>query len=82
MRVLGIILALMLLATAGRPRREVERTELILATADSGRPDVLNPAFEERHPFSVKSIAVGTGEVLRLGEQEKADIRLAPARRP
>ena len=87
MPVLGVILVLLLatLTAGGCPRREVERTELILATttstADSGLLDVLNRAFEERHPFTLKTIAVGTGEALRLGEQREADVLLVHARR-
>lgn len=79
----GTILVLVL-GAAGCPRQEVERKELILATtsstADSGLLDALNSSFERRHPFIVKTIAVGTGEALRLGEQREADVLLVHAR--
>jgi len=57
-----------------------ERTELILAsttsTQDSGLFDVLMPAFEAAYPYTVKVIAVGSGEALALGESGDADVLL------
>ena len=55
--------------------------ELILATTtstqDSGLLDVLVPMFEERTEYQVKTIAVGSGAALRLGEEGEADVILA-----
>ncbi len=55
--------------------------EVILATTtstqDSGLLDVLVPAFEKETGYSVKTIAVGSGQALRLGEQGEADVILA-----
>jgi tungstate transport system substrate-binding protein len=55
--------------------------ELILATTtsteDSGLLDVLVPLFEERTGHAVKTIAVGSGAALRLGEEGEADVILA-----
>ena len=55
--------------------------ELILATTtsteDSGLLDVLVPLFEERTGYAVKTIAVGSGAALRLGEEGEADVILA-----
>jgi len=55
--------------------------ELILATTtstqDSGLLDVLVPMFEERTDYAVKTIAVGSGAALRLGEEGEADVILA-----
>jgi len=61
--------------TAERP------TPLIVAsttsTQDSGLLDVLVPAFERTHPeFSVKVIAVGSGEALAIGARGDADMLL------
>jgi tungstate transport system substrate-binding protein len=55
--------------------------ELILATTtstqDSGLLDVLVPLFEEQTGYSVKTIAVGSGAALRLGEEGEVDAILA-----
>jgi tungstate transport system substrate-binding protein len=52
--------------------------DLILATTtslqDSGLLDVLLPRFEASYPYRVKTIAVGSGEALRMGEQGSADV--------
>ncbi len=54
--------------------------DLILATTtstqDSGLLDVLVPAFEEATGYSVKTVAVGSGEALKLGEEGNADVLL------
>ena len=78
-RCAGLLLAvslLALLALACGDSREV-----ILATTtstqDSGLLDVLVPAFEKETGYSVKTIAVGSGQALRLGEQGEADVVLA-----
>src|SRR3990170_1835501 len=46
-------------------------------TQDSGLLDVLVPLFEERTGYAVKTIAVGSGAALRLGEEGEADVILA-----
>ncbi|HEY5903726.1 MAG TPA: substrate-binding domain-containing protein [Anaerolineales bacterium] len=56
---------------------------LILATTtstqDSGLLDVLVPLFEKQSGFTVKTVAVGTGEALKMGEQGNADVLLVHA---
>lgn len=58
-------------------------TSLILATTtstqDSGLLDVLIPIFEERTGYQVKTIAVGTGQALAMGERGEADVLLTHA---
>lgn len=60
-----------------------QQEELVLATTtstyDSGLLDVLVPAFEDETGISVKVIAVGTGQALRLGEAGDADVLLVHA---
>ena len=57
--------------------------ELILATTtstrDSGLLDVLLPLFEAQTGFTVKMVAVGTGEALKMGEEGNADVLLVHA---
>ena len=55
--------------------------EVILATTtstqDSGLLDVIVPAFEDETGYRLKTIAVGSGQALRLGEEGEADVVLA-----
>ncbi len=71
---LPISLLLILVACSGKD-------ELILATTtstqDSGLLDVLVPMFEDDYGYTVKTIAVGSGQALRMGEEGEADVILA-----
>jgi tungstate transport system substrate-binding protein len=57
--------------------------EIILATTtstrDSGLLDVLLPMFEEQTGYTVKMVAVGTGEALKMGQEGNADVLLVHA---
>lgn len=57
--------------------------DLILATTtstqDSGLLDVLLPVFEKKTGYKVKTIAVGTGQALAMGEKGEADVLLVHA---
>jgi len=59
------------------------RPELILATTtstqDSGLLEVLIPAFEKKTGYKVKTVAVGTGAALAMGEKGDADVLLVHA---
>ena len=59
------------------------RPDLILATTtstqDSGLLDVLIPDFEKKTGYKVKTIAVGTGAALAMGEKGDADVLLVHA---
>jgi tungstate transport system substrate-binding protein len=46
------------------------------STRDSGLLDVLVPAFEKASSSSVKTVAVGSGEALAMGEKGNADVLL------
>lgn len=56
---------------------------LILATTtstqDSGLLDVLIPAFEKASGYTVKTVAVGTGQALTMGQEGNADVLLVHA---
>jgi len=56
---------------------------LILATTtstqDSGLLDVLVPMFEEQTGYTVKTVAVGSGEAMKMGEEGNADVLLVHA---
>lgn len=57
--------------------------DVILATTtstqDSGLLDVLVPMFEKKTGYRVKTIAVGTGQALAMGERGEADVLLVHA---
>ena len=57
--------------------------DVILATTtstqDSGLLDVLLPEFEKKTGYKVKTIAVGTGQALAMGEKGEADVLLVHA---
>ena len=56
---------------------------LILATTtstqDSGLLDVLIPLFEEQTGYIVQTVAVGSGEAMKMGEEGNADVLLVHA---
>ena len=58
-------------------------SSLILATTtstqDSGLLDVLVPMFEKQSGYVVKTIAVGSGEAMKMGEEGNADVLLVHA---
>lgn len=57
--------------------------DIILATTtstqDSGLLDVLIPNFEKKTGYKVKTVAVGTGAALAMGEKGEADVLLVHA---
>jgi len=79
-RIIIIILASVLLfGCASQPAN----TTLILATTtstqDSGLLDVLIPLFETESGYTVQTVAVGTGQALKMGEEGNADVLLVHA---
>jgi tungstate transport system substrate-binding protein len=57
--------------------------EIILATTtstqDTGLLDVLVPAFTQKTGITVKTVAVGTGQALKMGQDGEADVLLVHA---
>ena len=49
------------------------------STQDSGLLDVLVPMFEEQTGYVVQTVAVGTGEALKMGKEGNADVLLVHA---
>jgi tungstate transport system substrate-binding protein len=60
-----------------------ETPNIILATTtstqDSGLLDVLLPAFQAATLYNVQTLAVGTGQALKMGEEGNADVLLVHA---
>ena len=77
---IGLLLVLLAAAPA-----EAQKSSVILATTtstqDSGLLDVLIPLFEKKSGHTVKTIAVGTGQSLALGDRGEADVVLVHAPR-
>lgn len=63
--------------------QQAKTRDLILSTTtstvDSGLLDVLIPVFEKKTGFRVKTISVGTGQALAMGEKGEADVLLTHA---
>lgn len=61
----------------------LERPDVILATTtstqDSGLLDVLIPAFEKKTGYKIKTVAVGSGQAIAMGEKGEADVLLTHA---
>ena len=76
-----VILSAMISLAACAPQPAV--SEIILATTtstqDSGLLDVLIPIFEGQSGYTMKTVAVGTGQALKMGEEGNADVLLVHA---
>jgi tungstate transport system substrate-binding protein len=72
---MALVLSISLPAMVARESKSV-----ILATTtstqDSGLLDVLVPAFEKESGYAVKTISVGSGQALMMGEKGEADVLL------
>jgi tungstate transport system substrate-binding protein len=82
--VASLAIAVSILVLFGTVRAEEPKIkDLILATTtstvDSGLLDRLVPIFEKKTGFRVKTIAVGTGQALAMGEKGEADVLLVHA---
>jgi tungstate transport system substrate-binding protein len=71
---------LLALATFGVSPVSAAPKTIILATTtstqDSGLLDVLIPAFEKDAGYMVKTISVGSGQAMKMGEKGEADVLL------
>jgi len=74
----GIIF--LLLFITGIPSAQAQPKTIILATTtstqDSGLLDVLLPIFEKKTGYFVKTIAVGSGQAMAMGQKGEADVLL------
>jgi tungstate transport system substrate-binding protein len=81
-RWLGGLLVSLLAAVAVTPAAGQSRVVIVATTTstqDSGLLDVLVPLFEKQTGYSVKTVAVGTGQALALAARGEADVTLAHA---
>lgn len=82
LQVKGVV-EIQVVAGTDAPVEPPANPNIILATTtstqDSGLLDVLVPMFEEQTGYTVQTIAVGTGEALKMGEEGNADVLLVHA---
>jgi tungstate transport system substrate-binding protein len=79
-----VMIALVILLCMGMassvPAAGPAQKNLILATTtstqDSGLLDILNPLFEKKTGYFVKTISVGSGQAMAMGEKGEADVLL------
>ena len=81
-RMLSLFVPLLVLSATATvtPGWAAEQKTLILATTtstqDSGLLDVLLPIFEKQSGYFVKTISVGSGQAMKMGERGEADVLL------
>jgi tungstate transport system substrate-binding protein len=72
---------IILLTVLGWMPVNAQQKNIILATTtstqDSGLLDVLLPVFEKKTGYFVKTIAVGSGQAMAMGQKGEADVLLA-----
>ena len=75
----ALICSIMICGMLAPGHADQEKT-IILATTtstqDSGLLDVLIPLFEKKTGYMVKTIAVGSGQAMAMGERGEADVLL------
>lgn len=77
---LALTLAWIALAFAPQAQAGPPQKDIILATTtstqDSGLLDLLLPRFEKKSGYRVKTIAVGSGQAMAMGQRGEADVLL------
>ena len=75
----GLLFALLVGSGAAAPQERAVLLATTTSTQDSGLLDVLVPLFGRKTGYTVKTIAVGTGQSLAMGARGEADVVLAHA---
>ena len=79
-KMFSVFAALLVLSATAVSTGWGAQKSLILATTtstqDSGLLDVLNPMFEKQSGYFVKTISVGSGQAMKMGERGEADVLL------
>jgi tungstate transport system substrate-binding protein len=76
---LFLAIVTLLLVSSMTPVQAQEKTIILsttTSTQDSGLLDVLIPVFEKKTGYFVKTIAVGSGQAMAMGEKGEADVLL------
>ena len=67
---------LILVAVSTQAQEKTVILSTTTSTQDSGLLDVLVPIFEKQTGYFVKTIAVGSGQAMAMGEKGEADVLL------
>jgi len=73
---LAVTLAILVWGTAALAASKTVILATTTSTQDSGLLDVLVPLFEKESGFQVKTISVGSGQAMKMGEKGEADVLL------
>jgi tungstate transport system substrate-binding protein len=73
---LAATLAILACGTAALAASKTIILATTTSTQDSGLLDVLVPLFEKESGFQVKTISVGSGQAMKMGEKGEADVLL------
>src|SRR6185369_15270570 len=73
---LAATLAILVWGTAALAASKTIILATTTSTQDSGLLDVLVPLFEKESGFQVKTISVGSGQAMKMGEKGEADVLL------
>jgi tungstate transport system substrate-binding protein len=73
---LAVTLALLVNGTTALAASKSVILATTTSTQDSGLLDVLVPLFEKESGFQVKTISVGSGQAMKMGEKGEADVLL------
>lgn len=76
---LGFLLAFLSGAGTGAAQQGTVLLATTTSTQDTGLLDVLVPLFQKKTGYTVKTIAIGTGQSLELGDRGEADVVLVHA---
>ncbi len=77
--ILAIVASLVVLGAAGAfaaPKQKNIILATTTSTQDSGLLDTLIPIFEKETGYFMKTIAVGSGQAMKMGEKGEADVML------
>ena len=80
-RILSVffLLVFVLSACSSKPSNPTLILATTTSTQDSGLLEVLIPLFEKESGYTVQTVAVGTGQALKMGEEGNADVLLVHA---
>lgn len=73
---LAVTFAILIWGTAALAASKTVILATTTSTQDSGLLDLLVPLFEKESGFQVKTISVGSGQAMKMGEKGEADVLL------
>jgi len=79
LQVKGVVEIQVVAGAAATPANPALILATTTSTQDSGLLDVLIPLFQEQSGYTVQTVAVGSGEAMKMGEEGNADVLLVHA---